>query len=69
MSKRKVDQEKIQKILQKRGYKNGEAPRGYEVHHIKPLANGGTDTAKNIMVVKRTKHQRIHKNRKERGLE
>jgi len=53
--KRKVDQEKIKKILEKRGYKNGELPHGYEVHHIKPLAEGEKDTPKNIRVIKRKK--------------
>jgi len=44
MSRKKADQEKIKKILESRGYKNGEPPRGYEVHHIKPLSEGGKDT-------------------------
>ena len=61
---RKADQEKISKILSQRGYKDGTAPRGYEVHHIKPLEEGGKDTPKNIRVIKRSKHQQIHANRK-----
>ena len=65
--KQEADQEKIRKILVKRGYKNGEPPRGHEVHHIKPLAQGGKDTPKNIRVIKRTAHQQIHINRKKRG--
>ncbi|MDD5489630.1 MAG: HNH endonuclease signature motif containing protein [Candidatus Moranbacteria bacterium] len=65
--KRQADQEKIRKILEKRGYKNGEPPRGYEVHHIKPLAEGGKDTPKNLRVIKKTKHKQIHSNRKKRG--
>ena len=65
---RKVDQEKIRKILIKRGYKNGEVPRGHEVHHIKPLEEGGKDTPKNIKVIKRVKHLAIHINRRKRGL-
>jgi hypothetical protein len=63
----KADQEKIKKILEKRGYKNGKPPHGYEVHHIKPLAEGGKNTPKNIRVIKKTKHQQIHTNRKKRG--
>ncbi|MFC1613512.1 HNH endonuclease [Patescibacteria group bacterium] len=63
----KIDQEKIQKILQKRGYPNGEAPRGYEVHHVKPIAEGGKDTPENIRVIKATKHRQIHKNRNKQG--
>lgn len=69
MSKRKADLEKIQKIIEKRGYKNGEPPWGREVHHINPLAKGGKDTPKNIIVLSRKKHQQIHKNRRERGEE
>jgi hypothetical protein len=65
--KHKEDPEKIKKILEKRGYKNGKPPRGYEVHHTKPLAEGGRNTPKNIRVVKKTKHKQIHTNRKKRG--
>lgn len=64
---RKANQEKIRKILIKRGYKDGEPPRGYRVHHIKPLEEGGKDTPKNIRVIKRSKHEQIHANRKKRG--
>ena len=69
MQKRKADPKKIKKILEDRGYKGGNPPRGYEAHHIKPLARGGKDTSKNIIVIKKSKHQKIHKNRKERGEE
>ena len=65
--KRKADPEKIIKILKDRGYKDGEPPRGYDVHHIKPLAEGGKDTPGNIRVIKKTKHRQIHKNREKRG--
>lgn len=64
---RKADKEKIKNILVKRGYKDGEPPRGYVVHHVKPLGEGGKDTPKNIRVIKRTKHQQIHANRKMLG--
>lgn len=67
--KRKADSEKIRKILEKRGYKNGEAPRGHEAHHIKPLAEGGKDTPRNIRVIRTSKHRQIHKNRRKRGEE
>ncbi len=67
MAKRKIDQEKIKKILIKRGYKNGEPPRGYEVHHIKPVKEGGKDTPSNIRVIKSTKHEKIHENRRKVG--
>ncbi len=64
---RKADQEKIREILLKRGYKNGEPPNGYEAHHIIPLEEGGKDTSKNIRVIKKSKHQQIHENRKKQG--
>lgn len=67
--KRQADQEKIEKILGRRGYKGGKLPRGYETHHVKPLANGGKDTPKNIRFIKTTKHRQIHKNRRARGEE
>ena len=37
-----------QKVLKERDYKNGEPPRGYVVHHVKPLAEGGKDTGDNL---------------------
>ncbi len=64
---RKANQEKIKKILTKRGYKGGVAPRGYEVHHMKPRKSGGKETPKNIRVIKKSKHQAIHANRRMRG--
>ena len=66
---RKADQEKIKKILENRGYRDGKVPRGYEVHHIKPLADGGKDTPKNLKVIPTAKHKEIHKNRRDRGEE
>lgn len=63
----KSDPEKIKKILIKRGYKDGEPPKGKEIHHIKPIAEGGTNKPKNIRVVSKVKHKQIHKNRRERG--
>lgn len=67
--RRKIDQEKIKKILIKRGYKNGEVPSGYEIHHVKSVAEGGKDTPRNLRVIKARKHRQIHKNRKKRGEE
>lgn len=63
----KRNQVKIKKILQQRGYKDGEVPRGKVVHHIKPIAEGGKDTPKNIRVVSKSKHIKIHERRRERG--
>jgi len=66
---RKPDKEKIKKILEKRGYKNGNPPPGCEAHHIKPLAKGGKDTPGNIIVISKQKHKQIHNNRRKRGEE
>jgi len=67
--KRTADPEKIKRVLKKRGYKGGEPPKGYDTHHMKPLSEGGKDTPSNIIVIKRSKHQQIHKNRRARGEE
>lgn len=67
MARRKVDQEKIKKILIKRGYKDGKPPKGYEIHHTKSVKEGGNDTPRNIRVIKKGKHKQIHKNRRKRG--
>ena len=58
---------KIKKILKKRGYPKGETPKNKEVHHVKPVAEGGKDTSKNIRVVSKAKHKKIHKNRRKKG--
>jgi hypothetical protein len=41
--------------------------KGKELHHIKPVAEGGKTTTKNTRVVSKVKHQQIHKNRAKRG--
>ena len=64
---RKADQEKIEKILEKRRYSGGKTQPGYDVHHIIPLEDGGKDTPSNIRVIKRKKHKQIHKNRQKQG--
>ena len=66
--KTKRNPAKIKKILKKRGYKGGKAPKGKVAHHIKPKAKGGKDTSKTIRVIPKGKHKKIHKNRKKRGL-
>jgi len=42
-------------------------PKGKVIHHIKPVADGGKTTKKNIRVISAGKHKRIHKNRAKRG--
>ena len=64
---KKANRTKIKRILKDRGYKDGKLPRGKEAHHVKPLAEGGKDTPKNIRVVTSKEHKKIHANRRKRG--
>lgn len=66
--KTKRNPTKIKKILKKRGYKGGKAPKGKEAHHPKPKAKGGKDTPGNIRVISKRKHRKIHKHRKKKGV-
>jgi hypothetical protein len=36
-------------------------PRGKVVHHKNPLSNGGSDTKRNVKIVSKQQHKRIHK--------
>lgn len=65
--KKERDPEKIQKVLKSKGYKDGKLPKGKELHHVKPVAEGGKTTTKNTRVVSKAKHKQIHQNRAKRG--
>ncbi len=67
MVKTKRNPTKIKKILKKRGYEKGKLPKGKVAHHVKPVAEGGKNTPKNIRVTSESKHKKIHKNRRKRG--
>lgn len=71
-SKTKIKKErspaKIKKVLEEKGYKKSKLPKGKELHHVKPVSEGGKTTAKNTRVVSKTKHKNIHKNRRKKGL-
>jgi len=60
ISKTKVKKErspiKVKKVLEKKGYKKGKLPKDKELHHVKPVAEGGKTTPKNT-----------HKNRRKKG--
>ena len=66
-----VDENKIvqnfYKRLEEKGYKSGKLPKGKELHHVKPVAEGGKTTPKNTRVISKVKHKKIHKNRRKRG--
>ena len=71
VSKTKVKKERsptrVKKVLKKKGYKEGKAPKGKEIHHVKPVVEGGKTTPKNIRVISKAKHKKIHKNRRKKG--
>ncbi len=76
MTKRKVSKakvkaernpKKIEKVLKQKGCKSGKLPRGKELHHVKPVREGGKTTSKNTRIVTKAKHKQIHANRRKKG--
>ena len=65
--KKERSPEKIEKVLKQKGYLRGKLPKGKVLHHIKPVVEGGKTTLKNTRVISKTKHKKIHTNRKKRG--
>jgi hypothetical protein len=46
-------------LLKGKGLKK--VPRGKVVHHKKPLSEGGSDTRRNVKLVSKKTHKKIHK--------
>ncbi len=67
--KKERDPEKLKKVLEQKGYKDGKLPKNREAHHVKRIIDGGKTTKNNVRVVSKAKHKQIHKNRKKAGLE
>ncbi len=67
MAKRERSQTKLQKVLEQKGYSNGKVPKGKVAHHVKLVAEDGKTTKKNIRIIPKEKHKKIHTNRKERS--
>lgn len=65
--KKERDPKKIENVLKQKGYPKGKLPKGKEIHHIKPVAEGGKTTNKNTRVITMTKHKQIHENRRKKG--
>ena len=65
--KKERSPEKVEKVIKAKGHPSGKLPKGKELHHVKPVAEGGKTTPKNTRVVTKTKHKQIHANRKKRG--
>lgn len=47
------------KLLQKKGLEK--VPRGKEVHHPRRLGGGGSDTLRNVTLISKKTHRKIHK--------
>lgn len=58
---------KVEKVIKEKGFKSGKLPKRKELHHVKPVAEGGKTTKKNTRVVSKAKHKTIHKNRRKQG--
>lgn len=71
VSKAKVKKErspkKVKKVLKEKGFGKGKLPKDKELHHVKPVAEGGKTTPKNTRVILKSKHKKIHKNRRKKG--
>jgi len=65
--KRERSPKKLKKVLIQKGYPKGKLPKGRVAHHKKPVVEGGETTKKNISVISKTKHKKIHQNRRKRG--
>ena len=65
--KKERDPKKVRMVIKQKGYKSGKLPKGKVLHHVKPVAEGGKTTKKNTRVVSKTKHKKIHSNRRKRG--
>lgn len=66
-AKKERSPKKIKKVLKQKGYKGGKVPKGKVPHHVKPVAERGKTTKKNIRVIPKGKHKKIHKNRRKKG--
>ena len=58
---------KMNKALKQKGYSKGKPPKGKVAHHVKPVSEGGKTTKKNVRVISKTKHKKIHAGRRKRG--
>jgi len=62
--KKERSQTKLKKVLKQKGYKKGKLPKGKIAHHPKKVSKAGKTTKKNIRVVSKTKHKKIHSKKK-----
>lgn len=58
---------KVAKVVKEKGHPSGKLPEGKELHHLKPVAEGGKTTSKNTTVVTRKEHKKIHSANRKKG--
>ena len=58
---------KVSRVVKEKGHPSGKLPKGQELHHIKPVSEGGKTTKKNTRVVTEKEHKKIHENRRKKG--
>ena len=54
MKKQKRDPKVLERFLKKEGLTK--TPKGKEIDHIKPLADGGSDTVRNLQLLTEKQH-------------
>ena len=59
--------QKVEKAIKAKGHPSGKLPKGKELHHVKPVAEGGKTTPNNTRIISKAKHKKIHSNRRKRG--
>ena len=62
--KKERSRAKLNKVLKQKGYKKGKLPKGKVAHHPKKVSKGGKTTKKNIRVISKAKHNKIHSKNK-----
>lgn len=62
--KKERSRTKLKKVLKQKGYKSGKVPKGKVAHHPKKVSEGGKTTKKNIRVISKAKHKKIHRKKK-----
>ena len=65
--KKERSPKKVEKVIKAKGHPSGKLPKGKELHHVKPVAEGGKTTPKNTRIISKAKHKQIHSNRRKRG--
>jgi len=65
--KKERSPKKTKRVIRQKGYPSGKLPKSKALHHVKAVAVGGKTTKKNTRIITKIKHNKIHKNRNERG--